>query len=571
MLSHHQLYQRLHSLDGQSYKAYKSLRGAYDFEQFTLHLDHIQGDPFAAPSQVRVWLPQSTAQFPAQLYATPSRAVALADFINRQLYRGAQDYSDRLGSGKSGLISVTRPSQAVLPRSTVQVSTEGVELRFTVGLPAFGRRIAGRQAATLLCENVPDLVQAAACYPSLDAAAIQHQVTVVEDADWLRSRLGQLNLVAFVAAGAILPRRSGVDERPLTGAEAVPFQVPESLQVTVDLPNRGIMTGMGIPPGITLMVGGGYHGKSTLLKAIEAGIYNHIPGDGREYVVTDPAAVKVRAEDGRSVTAVDISPFINHLPQGKSTQAFSTPNASGSTSQAANIMEALEVGAQVLLVDEDTSATNFMIRDRRMQTLIAKAREPITPFVDKVRQLYTDHGVSTLLVMGGSGDYFDMADTVIALDSYVPRDVTKEAKAIARQYRTDRAAEGGNQFGPLTPRALRPQGIDPSRGKRDVKLKVRATDEIQFGQEDIDLSAVEQLVESGQVRAIAAAMVYAQRYYLDGQTPLTLVLERVLEDVERHGFDCLDDRKSGDLVAFRGLELAAALNRLRTLQVAPRS
>ncbi|MEB3268203.1 MAG: P-loop domain-containing protein, partial [Leptolyngbya sp.] len=310
-----------------------------------------------------------------------------------------------------------------------------------------------------------------------------------------------------------------------------------------------------------------YHGKSTLLKAIEAGIYNHIPGDGREYVVTDPAAVKVRAEDGRSVTAVDISPFINHLPQGKSTTAFSTPNASGSTSQAANIMEALEVGARVLLVDEDTSATNFMIRDRRMQALIAKDREPITPFVDKVRQLYEDHGVSTLLVMGGSGDYFDMADTVIALDSYVPQDVTLQARAIAAQYRTDRALEGGNHFGNLTPRALRPQGIDPSRGKREVKLKVRSTDEIQFGQEDIDLSAVEQLVEAGQVRAIAAAMVYAQRYYLDGQRPLNTVLARVLEDIERHGLDCLDDRYRGDLVAFRSLELAAALNRLRTLQV----
>ena len=569
MLPHHQLYQRLHSLDGQSYKAYKTLRGAYDFEQFTLHLDHIQGDPFAAPSQVRVWLPQTTTQFPAQLYATSSRAVALADYIHRQLYQGAQDASDRLGSGKSGLISVTHPSQAVLLRSTVQVSTEGVELRFTVGLPAFGRRIAGRQAATLLCDNLPGLVLDTACYPSLDADAIQQQVTVVEDADWLRSRLRQLDLVTFVAAGAILPRCSGVDERPLKGAEAVPFQVPESLAVTVDLPNSGTLTGMGIPPGITLIVGGGYHGKSTLLKAIEVGIYNHIPGDGREYVVADPAAVKVRAEDGRSVTSVDISPFINHLPQGKSTQAFSTHNASGSTSQAANIMEALEVGAQVLLVDEDTSATNFMIRDRRMQALIAKERKPITPFVDKVRQLYTDHGVSTLLVMGGSGDYFDMADTVIALDSYVHQDVTEEAKAIARQYRTDRAVEGGDHFGSLTPRAIRPQGIDPSRGKRDVKLKVRATDEIQFGQEDIDLSAVEQLVEPSPVRAIAAAMVYAQRYYLDGQTPLTLVLEQVLEDVERHGFDGLDERKRVDLAAFRGLELAAALNRLRTLQVAP--
>ncbi len=562
-----QLRRQLVDLDGQSYGAYKSLRGSYDFGDFTLHLDYIQGDPFAAPSQGRVWIPQTVAQLNPAWYQTPIRAIALADYLTRQFCRQMRELSGNRGSGKSGQIDMVRPSQAVLPRTAAQVTAAGVELRFTVGLPAFGRRIAGRQAEELLCEDVPALVLKAACARHLVAAAVEQHVVTVENAAGLRAQLGDRGLVAFVADGAILPRRSGVDERPLT-PEAVPFQSPPSLRVTLDLVNGGQVTGMGIPQGITLIVGGGYHGKSTLLRAIETGIYNHIPGDGREYVVTDPGACKVRAEDGRSVTGVDISPFINHLPQGKSTQAFSTTNASGSTSQAANIMEALEVGATVLLVDEDTSATNFMIRDRRMQALIAKDREPITPFVDKVRQLWTDHQVSTVLVMGGSGDYFEMADRVIALDNYVPQDVTAQAQTIAAQYQTDRAPEGGTHFGPLTPRCIRPQGIDPSQGKRDVKLKVRSTDEIHFGNEDIDLSAVEQLVESGQVRAIAAAMVYAQRHYLDGKTPLVTVLASVLEDVERHGLDCLDDRQRGDLVSFRPLELAAAINRLRTLQVA---
>ncbi|WP_008311008.1 ABC-ATPase domain-containing protein [Leptolyngbya sp. PCC 6406] len=566
LLSQDQLRSLLLGLDGQSYKAYKSLQGAYDCGDFTLYLDYIQGDPFAAPSQARVWIPQSVAQFPTDLYRNSSRAVALADYLTRQFYQATRGPSPRRGSGKSGLIEIVRPSQAVLGRSAAQVSEAGVELRFTVGLPAFGRRIVGRQAAELLGEDVPDIVLATACYGSLSASEIERHVTVIEDGDWLRSHLETLGLVAFVADGAILPRRSGVDERPLLEA-ATPFQSPESLRVMVDLPNGGRITGMGIPQGITLIVGGGYHGKSTLLKALEMGIYNHIPGDGREYVVADPSAFKVRAEDGRSVTGVDISPFINHLPQGKSTCAFSTSNASGSTSQAANIMEALEVGAKVLLVDEDTSATNFMIRDRRMQALIAKDREPITPFVDKVRQLWGDHGVSTVLVMGGSGDYFDMADTVIALDSYVPQDVTAQAQAIAAKYRTDRATEGGLHFGRLTPRRIRPQGIDPSQGKRDVKLKVRSTDEIRFGTEEIDLSAVEQLVEPGQARAIAVAIVHAQRHYLDGQKPLAGVLDAVLADLKTQGLDCLDDRRRGDLVYFRALELAAALNRLRTLQV----
>jgi predicted ABC-class ATPase len=279
--------------------------------------------------------------------------------------------------------------------------------------------------------------------------------------------------------------------------------------------------------------------------------------------------MKVRAEDGRSVAGVNISPFINHLPQEKSTQSFATSDASGSTSQAASIIEAVEAGATALLIDEDTSATNFMIRDRRMQALIAKEREPITPFVDKVRQLYDDYGISTILVMGGSGDYFDVADTVIALEDYQPSDVTEAARQVAATYRTERQAEGGASFGQISPRRIMPQSIDPRKGKKDVSLKVRATDEIRLGTEEIDLSAVEQLVEPGQVKAIAAAIVYAQQHYFNGERTLSEVLSAVMADVEAEGLDCLSDRLSGEQVAFRPLELAAAINRLRTLEAYP--
>jgi predicted ABC-class ATPase len=324
---------------------------------------------------------------------------------------------------------------------------------------------------------------------------------------------------------------------------------------------------MGIPVGVTLIVGGGYHGKSTLLRAIELGVYNHIPNDGRELVVTNPAAVKIRAEDGRSIASVDISPFINQLPQGRSTSQFSTTNASGSTSQAANIMEALEAGARLLLVDEDTAATNFMIRDRRMQQLIAKDKEPITPFIDKVRQLYTDYAVSTILVMGGSGDYFDVADTVIAMENFQPHDVTEKAKAIALANQTERTPEGSKQFGEITPRIPLAESIDPSRGHREVKLKVRDVDEVVFGTEEVDLGAVEQIVERGQLRAIAEAIVYAKRQYINERYTLPEILNHVMADIESQGLDLLTYMPEGDLVLFRRFELAAVLNRLRTLKV----
>ena len=555
---------RLLKLDNASYKAYKDLKGSYQFANFTLIIDYVQGDPFASPSQVRVIVPQQIAGFPPQLYQTKSREIATRDYIARQFAQAARQFSSHRGTGKSGLIAIASLGQEVLERTAVFIDSRQVEVRFVVGLPARGRRILGRQAAAMLCEDLPQLV-AAILYDSLNAKAIQQHVATVEDADWLRQQLPQHNLVAFVANGSILPRRSGVDPRPLL--DAVPFQSPPSLEVEFTRPNQGKIAGMGVPAGISLIVGGGYHGKSTLLRAIELGVYNHLPGDGGEYVVTNPQAVKIRAEDGRSIAGVNISPFINHLPQGRSTTTFSTTNASGSTSQAANIIEALEAGAELLLIDEDTSATNFTIRDRRMQALIAKDKEPITPFIDKVRQLYTEHEVSTILVMGGSGDYFDVADRVIALENYLPQDVTERAKAIAQQYVTQRNIEGGTSFGKIGSRIPQADSIDPSRGKREVKLTSKGLDTIVFGTEEIDLSAVEQIVDPAQLRAIALALVYAKKTYLKQKLTLAETLAKVKADISTMGLDTITHFPQGDLAFFRTLELAAAIDRLRTLQV----
>ena len=562
MANRDSLRSNLLQLDGRGYKAYKEIKGKYEFPNFTLVIDYVQGDPFALPSQFRVLVPQGVAQFPPQLYQTRTREIALRDYLTRQFEQAARDVSSRCGTGKSGLIAIARTGQEILERTSAFIDDEIVEVRFLVGLPARGRRILGRQAVEMLCEEIPEMVETLN-YSSLDSQRIQQHVETAEDADWLRQQLPQRGLVAFIANGAILPRRSGVDARPLL-EKAIPWQTPDSLSVQFTCPNRGLIEGTGIPVGITLIVGGGYHGKSTLLRAIELGVYNQIPGDGRELVVTEPAAVKIRAEDGRSIAGVDISPFINHLPQNRSTSYFSTANASGSTSQAANIIEALEAGAKVLLVDEDTAATNFMIRDRRMQQLIAKDKEPITPFIDKVRQLYQDYGVSTILVMGGSGDYFDVADTVVAMENFQPDNVTESAKAIAKKYTTERALEGGQQFGFITPRVPLFESIDPSRGRRAVKLKVRDVDKIAFGTQEIDLAAVEQIVDAGQLRAIAAAIVYGKRY---SNHPISAILERVMADIDAQGLDVLSAFPQGDLVRFRRFELAAALNRLRCLQI----
>ena len=562
------LRQILHRIDGRGYKAYKDIQGGYDFENFELIVDYVQGDPFAAPSKLRVRVPQSVAQFPTETFHSRSRRVALRDCLTRQFSRAAKRASTNRGTGKSGRIAIDTPGQEILQRTSVIVDDAIVEARFVAGLPAKGRKVLGKQAAAMLCDDLPNLVEAALRYDSLDAGDIQRHVETAEDADALRDQLRERGLVAFVADGAILPRRSGVDARPLDDG-AVPFESPDSLRVELDRPNAGAISGLGIPQGVSAIVGGGYHGKSTLLGALSLGVYNHVPDDGREYVVTDPDAVFIRAEDGRSVAGVDISPFINDLPQGRSTRDFSSEDASGSTSQAANIVEALEVGASALLIDEDTSATNFMIRDRRMQALVAKEKEPITPFIDKVRQLYDHKGVSSVLVMGGSGDYFDVADTVVAMDHFQPHDVTTEARAIAETYGTERQAEGGETFGKLTPRVPQPSSIDPTQGKKGkLKLKTRATDEIGFGTEAIDLSAVGQLTDESQLRAIAQALVHAKRRHMSDDRTLSDVLDALMAEIEDEGLDALAPFVVGDLAEFRRFELAAALNRLRSLRVA---
>ncbi|MEM8807456.1 MAG: ABC-ATPase domain-containing protein [Cyanobacteria bacterium P01_G01_bin.38] len=553
----------LRQLDGQSYRAYKQLAGHYRFPDFDLDIAHVQGDPFAAPSRISIGLSHEVAEFPDDWRQTPLRRVALADALHRQVYQIIPQVQQRRGSGKSGRLIVSAVSQAILERTAVQIHEGFIELRLGVGLPAFGRRIAGHEAISLLTQDIPQLVARSLMYAALPQAELLRQIETVEDATALRQQLTENGLVAFIANGSILPRRSGVDERPLQG-QAVAFQAPAGLAVTLQTPHSGAIAGMGIPAGITLIVGGGYHGKSTVLRAIEQGVYNHIPGDGRERVVTEDSAVKIRAEDGRSVVGVNISPFINNLPQGISTQQFSTPNASGSTSQAAGIIEAIEAGAKVLLIDEDTAATNFMIRDRNMQALIAKDQEPITPFVDKVQQLYDDYGISTILVMGGSGDYFQVADTVIALDSYQPRVVTDQAKAIA-QADQDRRPEGGQQFGQLTPRHLDISGLE--QHPRGNKIKVRDVDAVVIGHEAIDLRAVEQLIEPNQVRAIAQAINDLQHRGVASRYPLPELLDRLMEQLTQQGMDSISPFPMADLAMFRRFELAAAINRLRQLQV----
>ncbi len=555
----------LKKIDGRSYKAYNDIKGTYNFGSFTLHIDHVQRDPFAGPSLLRIEVDERSL-FPPEILNTHQQRVVVSDFIAR-IFDGAikKHGNIRGGSGKSGVIRIDSGGQEVLERSCVNIQTGKLEVRFSMGLPARGRRIMGMEASRLFFEVLPELVNDSCFYQNLNKEHLKEEVELYEDLNFIRDGLKQLGLVAFVKEGSILPRESGVSEKPMKNA--VRFKTPESLSVTIETPNHGSVTGMGIPVGVTLIVGGGYHGKSTLLLAIERGVYNHVYGDGREWVVTDPTAVKIRAEDGRRIENVDISSFIHNPPMDKNTVHFSTDNASGSTSQAANIIEALEAGTELLLFDEDTSATNFMIRDERMQRLVSKEKEPITPFIDRVRELYTELNTSTVIVMGGSGDYFEVADTVIMMDNYLPENATVKAMKVKDELPINRIREVNSKF-KFKKRYPLPDSVKPYKGRR-LKIDVRGRYTILMGVESIDLSQVEQLIDTSQTRAIAYAINYASQVHMDGKRSMGDVLEMVEMDINKNGLDILAPKARkypNNLAKPRIFEFSAALNRLRTFE-----
>ena len=554
----------MRSIDHRSYPAYKELRGQYDFTDYVLSIDHVQGDPFAAPSRLSVLVKAQRAAFPTAFYNTFEKRVTLQDHLTRLFAREVSGGSFQAkGSGKSGLLSVSRCGQQVLERTALKVKEGNLTLRFEAGFPANGRTINARELEKMLFDILPDCVRKSLYYARIDQNKLKQAICLCEDQQYIRKKLPELSLCAFVADGSILPRESGVSERPMK--DAVPFQSPQSLKVTLELPNKGKITGMGIPRGITLFVGGGYHGKSTILQALQNGVYNHIKGDGRELVITDNTAVKLRAEDGRSIANVDISPFIGNLPNKRDTAHFSTEDASGSTSQAANLMEAVEAGSSLLLIDEDTSATNFMIRDQLMQEVISAGAEPITPFIGRVNCLYRDLGISSIIVAGSSGSYFHVADTVIQMKEYVPYDITQKAKKAAEGYP---AMTGGKESFPdyLDKRCPKP---DMGLKKDDrIKIKTMGTSELLLSKESVELRYLEQLKDQEQTAALAWVLKFAELKLMDGRKTLKQIGDFLEKQLDRDGLESLFDHGevSSSLARPRKQEIMACINRYRKLR-----
>ena len=555
------LKRELEKIDGRGYKTYKTLEGQYSFEDYILSIDHVQGDPFASPSRIRV-IVNSNNNFPKNLFDEKYKKITICDFLTRLFSKNIYKYGEKVfGSGKSGLIEISKCSQQVIERTSIIINNEKIEARFYVGFPARGRSVLSKELEKILFNIIPNIVKNTLIYNNINIKALNDKLKLLEDQEFIRRQLKDKKLIAFIANNSILPRESGISQKPLKDGKK--FISPKELEVEFNTPNRGLIKGMGIPEGITLIVGGGYHGKSTLLKALELGVYNHIEGDGREFVITDNTALKVRAEDGRAITKTDISLFINNLPNGKDTKKFYTENASGSTSQAANIIEGIESGTKLFLIDEDTSATNFMIRDSVMQQLVSKDKEPITPFIDVARSLYKQKGISTILVAGSSGDFFDIADLVIQMDNYEPYEVTKKAKALSRGItNVNENLKVDIDFN----RVILKGTIESS--PKGVKVKTLGKDGISINKENIDLRAVEQIVDNEQLNTIGAIMKYAENKLMGKNLTLAQIADNITEELKNNLIG-IENIKGGygSFAIVRKQEIMCAYNRYRKIKI----
>ncbi|MBL7960510.1 ABC-ATPase domain-containing protein [bacterium] len=563
------LKQKLQSMDGQDYGAYQLLISAYDFDLFKLIIQQIPKDPFAPPHTgiYRIQVQRNDNRIITCKIESKIQKIGFTDFLARRFFDSCERISKGLrGTGYSGIITIDRPGQAILERSSVVVTDEVIEVRCFLGLPANGRNIISDIAEEMLFNELPKIVDESLLTEHTDHQLLRKHLAAAEDAEYLRNKLDSLGLIAFIANNSILPRESGISDKPTSDKNVVSFVSPDSLVKEIELPHIGPIKGMGIPKGVTLITGGGYHGKSTLLKALETGIYNHIPGDGRELCVSAKQTAKIRACDGRSVSKTDISPFIKNLPFHKATTSFSTQNASGSTSQAANIIEALEAGTEVLLMDEDTCATNFMIRDVKMQKLVNKADEPITAFIDKVKQLYLEKNISTVLVLGGVGDYFDVSNLVIQMINYRPFDVTAKAHRISAAFPAKREVEDKAYPFQVRERIPISESIVPHNEYGKFRIYAKEVHRLHFGEQDIDLTDLEQLMELSQTKALGYALTYSKKY-MNNIFTLREVIDLVIKDIDENGLDIISDKISGHFSGFRGLELAFTLNRLRGFDV----
>ncbi len=572
----------LYSISDEPYKKIQKLTGSFKFSDYVFEFIKIQGSPGANPGSIAtVKVSIEAGELPNQFLVSSQSRLAVADFMIRRFKQGIDQFAKQnRGKDGSGSFYTIELNQKMLERDSVLFSKNYIELRFIFSLPAKGTGgglFDAEQAWLMFKQELKAIVKYSLFYKEYDQATrilLNQFVDIQKKRQEIKHYMQLNSLCVFINNGALLPRQSGIDDRPATAIEMQNFQSPKTLQVDIPLSGNQIIQGMAIKEGITCITGGGYHGKSTLLQAILAGVYAHIPGDGREFIVTREDAVFIRAEEGRSIRNVDISPFIGQLPNGITTQQFSSDNASGSTSQAASIVETIESGSRFLLFDEDSCATNFLVRDELVKKVLSSTNEPIKPLYSMVRSMWKKHGISIIFVTGGLGVFLQKADTCLLMDNYQCKDIT----AKVRKELGEIAEEKEMQLDFSTHRQLSVDNFNPSytnhRLKKQIAKRIKnlrnAPRQLEYGMDLINLEALPQIAEAPQLLSIGYCLLMLRKAMQEKANETQTIeywLQWLYKQIEQKGLSSLQPDYPGTLSLPRKYEVAAAINRIRTLRV----
>lgn len=564
----------LAGLDGQPFSEYQQLVGDFDFSRYVIKCSRIDlnsSDALAPVFSIRI--PQTIAEIPEYLFDTPVRRTAMEDLLLRRLadHIGAVANYDHNGIARRHIHSAA-PNQKILPRNALLLTSEYIEVYVRITLPTQQVIVEGEpvvsidgdMAQHIFFDDLPEIVSNSLLYCNIDAAEADRFVNNMEDADHLRQHLAASGQVSYLAEGAMISRMAGSDLPDYENL--LPMEMDEELIEEVDVPHAGTVRGMGVPTGLTLVLGESDSGRVELMNAIAQGIYNHIPGDGRERIVTVADAVNIRSEVGRPIQQVDISAFAEEFPDGSNPASCSTVSAGAFTSQAASTVEALEAGARVLLYDEHSSSSTFLSSDTRVTPLLGKSSRNTLAAI--ARRMVDELGIS-MVVAGSSlvAEFIPIADKILKVENFRISDITEEAKAL--EIAVPEAAGETVNLGSMLSRArwAMPSSIDPSIGREDLVILAEDADFLQFGRSLVDLDGVSQLADADQTRAIGFVLYYAKLRYMDEGYSIREILDLVDRDLSNEGLNTLVRELRGDLARPRRYEVAATLNRLPSFRV----
>ena len=572
---------QIDSLKDQPYQAIQKINGVFQFPQYDFYFIRIQGSPGANPASIAaINCSIAASEIPQSFFQSSCNRLALADFLIRRFNLAiAQFAKQNRGREGSGSFYTIELSQKMLERDSVLFSEKDIELRFIFSLPGkkSGRgQFDAEQAWIMFEQELQNIVEYSLFYKNYDKAArqlLEKYSEIQNTRQQIKNFLAEKGCCVFINNGACLPRQSGVDDKPSSKDKTTRFQSPLSLQVNIPLADNKSIQGMVIREGVTCITGGGYHGKSTLLQAIQAGVYAHIPGDGREYIVTRDDAFFVSAEAGRSIKNVDISPFIGLLPNGISTQSFTTDNASGSTSQAANIVEAVQSGSGLLLFDEDSSACNFLIRDDLIKKVLGATADPIKPLYSSLRSFWQQKGISMIFVVGGLGAFLQKADLCLLMENYQCKDITvKVRKKLGKIIEDEDTA-----LSFFADRKLSADNFDPVYINQRLQKKIverikplrNAPRQLEYGMDLINLEALPQIAESAQVLSVGYCLLKIRAAMQTHESPeeISYCLDWLYQKLEKQGLSFLQPDYPGMLSMPRKYEVTAAINRIRSLKI----